>query len=180
MSRIGKQAVTIPSGVTVHYDSTTRLLTVKGSKGELSQTIHSLVAIEVSNTEIQFSVADPENKVQRALWGTMRANAANMVQGVSQGFTKKLELNGVGYRMELGKELVLHIGFSHPVTVIIPETIKLTLNKNVLEGESADKQALGDFFTTVHDMKPCEPYKQKGFQFPGRYYPKKEGKKGTK
>jgi len=180
MSRIGKQLVTIPSGVTVNYDSTTRLITVKGLKGELSEKIHPLVSVEVSSSDIQFLVANPENKVERALWGTMRANVANMVVGVTEGYKKTLELNGVGYRMELGKDLVLHLGFSHPVTVIIPDSIKLTLNKNILEGESIDKQAIGDFFTNVHNLKPCEPYKHKGFKFPGRFYPKKEGKKGTK
>jgi len=101
-----------------------------------------------------------------------------MVQGVATGYNKELELNGVGFRMELGKQLILYIGYSHPVNVDIPDDIKLTLEKNVLKGTSIDKQSLGNFFSYVHNLKPCDVYKQKGFKFPGRFYRKKVGKKG--
>jgi len=180
MSRIGKQKITIPSGVTITLNDETRIITVKGSKGELTQALHHLVSIVIDNNEVSFLVKNELDTQERALWGTTRALVANMVKGVTEGFKQSLELNGVGYRMELAKNLTLHIGFSHPVVVDIPEKIKLTLNKNVLEGESTDKQLIGDFFTTVHNLKPCEPYKHKGFKFPGRFYPKKEGKKGSK
>jgi large subunit ribosomal protein L6 len=104
-----------------------------------------------------------------------------MVIGVSTGFTKELELNGVGYKMELsGQTLTVYIGFSHPVKLDIHPAIKLSLNKNLLSGTSYDKQLLNNFFGNLHEMKPCDPYKHKGFKFPGRFYIKKVGKKGGK
>jgi len=180
MSRIGKQKITIPSGVTVDFNNQTRVCVVKGSRGELTEIIHPLVSLTIENNEITFGVKNEEEKTERALWGTIRANVANMVKGVTEGYKKSLELNGVGYKMELAKDLTLYLGFSHSVVVKIPSGVALTLNKNVLEGESSDKQLIGDFFTNIHNLKACEPYKHKGFKFPGRHYPKKEGKKGSK
>lgn len=177
MSRIGKSPVIIPSGVTISYDDSARVLSVKGQLGELVLTIHPLVSLEITEAEVKVLIEDPTNKLQRSLWGTTRALINNLVQGVTQGFKKELELNGVGYRMELGTELTLHIGFSHPVKVVIPSSIKLNLEKNLLTGTSPDKQALGNFFSYIHNLKPCDPYKHKGFKYPGRFYVKKVGKK---
>ena len=91
---------------------------------------------------------------------------------------KEVELNGVGFRMELAKDLTCFLGFSHPVVLPIPSQISLNLEKNVLKGKSIDKQLLGNFFSNLHNIKPCDVYKQKGFKFPGRFYRKKVGKKG--
>jgi large subunit ribosomal protein L6 len=178
MSRIGKKVITVPSNVAVKYEN--NILSAKGPKGELSMTVPAPIRLIQNANEITFEIADNSNKIANALWGTTRANANNMITGVSEGFSKTLELNGVGYKMELGSKLTLHIGFSHPVNVEIPKEIKLELTKNTLNGTSCDKQKIGDFFTTIHDMKPCDVYKHKGFKFPDRFYRKKVGKKGKK
>lgn len=177
MSRVGKKPIQLPNGVQATVNQQTHVLEVKGPLGTLTHTLPSFVNLQVEDAVIQISVNKENDKFQRAIWGTTRAIVANLVQGVSSGFSKEMELNGVGYRMELGNELTLHIGFSHPVKVVIPSLIKLNLQKNLLSGQSIDKQLLGDFFTSIHDMKPCDPYKQKGFKFPGRHYRKKVGKK---
>jgi large subunit ribosomal protein L6 len=177
MSRIGKKPITLPSGVTLDFDRANNLVTVSGPLGKLSQKIQPFIGIEIENGEVIVSVKEENTKYQRAIWGTTRAVVQNLVQGVSTGFTKEVELNGVGYKMELGNQLVLYIGFSHPVKIDIPTSIKLSLNKNLLSGQSIDKHLLGDFFMSLHNMKPCDVYKQKGFKFPGKVYRKKVGKK---
>ncbi len=178
MSRIGKKIITVPSSVQVTFKDD--VLSAKGPKGELSMKVLPIIKFNQEGNEITFSVDDEKSKTSRALWGTTRANANNIITGVGEGFSKTLELNGVGYKMELGSKLTLHIGFSHPVVVDIPSVIKLELNKNTLSGTSCDKQQIGDFFTNIHDMKPCDVYKHKGFKFPDRFYRKKVGKKGKK
>lgn len=177
MSRIGKKSIQLPAGVTVTLDPESSVVTVNGPKGQLTMPVRNFVSIHVEDGIVRVGVHDEHDRFQRAVWGTTQSLLHNCVHGVSQGFKKELELNGVGYKMELGSQLILHIGFSHPVKVDIPAIIKLSLNKNVLTGESIDKHALGDFFTTLHNMKPCDVYKHKGFRFPGRVYRKKVGKK---
>jgi large subunit ribosomal protein L6 len=178
MSRIGKKVIVLPSGVTFNYDNSTNLVSVKGSLGELSKKFITQVGFNIENGEVVVTIKDESDDFQKAMWGTARSIVNNMVEGVSKGFTKEIELNGVGYRMELANELTLYIGFSHPVKVQIPSGIKLTLNKNLLSGTSADKELLGDFFSKIFNMKPCDVYKHKGFKFPGKFYKKKVGKKG--
>ena len=178
MSRVGKKPIPLNSKVKAVLDSKTKVLNISGPLGELSMVIPTNINLDITESEVLVTVDNPKQKSQKALWGTIRAIINNMVQGVLEGFTKEVELNGVGYRMELGKELMLHIGYSHPVIVQIPSSIKLTLKKNLLSGTSIDKQALGNFFSYIHNLKPCDPYKHKGFKFPGRFYIKKEGKKG--
>jgi large subunit ribosomal protein L6 len=175
MSRIGKKIINVPAGVTVSLNG--QEVTVKGPKGELKTVIHSCIKANLNGSEVTFEIINEKFKNAPAQWGTARANVNNLVVGVSEGFTRTLELNGVGYKMELGAKLTLFIGFSHQVIVEIPTGIKLELNKNVLTGTSADKHLLGDFMTKVHDMKPCEVYKHKGFKFPERFYRKKVAKK---
>ena len=176
MSRIGKMIIDLPENVDVTVENT--LVKVKGPKGELSQELLNFVSVTQKDKQLNIAVTKEENKFQRAMWGTSRALINNLVVGVSEGYTKKLELNGVGFRMAVqGKQLVLNIGYSHPVTIDIPEEITLKVEKNELIGESIDKQLLGDFFTRIHNLKPADPYKHKGFKFPGRFYRKKVGKK---
>jgi large subunit ribosomal protein L6 len=175
MSRIGKKIISLPTTVNVTIDG--QNITVKGPKGELSTQIHSCIKAILTGSELTFEIVDPSFKNAQAQWGTARANVNNLVVGVTDGFTRTLELNGVGYKMELGAKLTLYIGFSHSVIVEIPSIIKLELNKNVLTGTSIDKQVLGDFMTRIHDKKPCEVYKHKGFKFPERFYRKKAAKK---
>jgi large subunit ribosomal protein L6 len=178
MSRVGKQPITIPSGVNVNFDTNTRNFDVSGPLGKLSFVVSKLVSLNIEPSLLTLSVENPEDKFDKAIWGTTRAIIQNLVEGVTVGFSKQVELNGVGYRMELASDLTLFIGFSHPVKVQIPKEISLTLEKNVLKGKSLDKQLIGNFFSTIHNMKPCDVYKQKGFKFPDRFYPKKIGKKG--
>ncbi len=177
MSRVGKLPVIIPQGVQVNYDEVTRIFVAKGKLGEDSCKIHELVKLDIKPEEIIVSVKNPENKVERSLWGTTRSILNNLVIGVSQGFSKQLELNGVGYKMELRDKLILNLGFSHPVEISVPAEINIKVEKNLLSGTSYSKQAIGDFFTYIHDLRPCEPYKHKGFKFSDRYYIKKEIKK---
>lgn len=178
MSRIGKLPIVFDSTkVKVNYSLKTRELKVEGPLGSNSLKIHPLVNLDIKDTEIQVSVKNPNNKVERSLWGTTRSIINNLVQGVTTGFNKQLDLSGVGFRMELKDKLILFVGFSHPVEFEIPNGVKLQLEKNTLKGTSIDKQLLSDFFASVHDTKPCDPYKQKGFKFPDRYYIKKEVKK---
>lgn len=180
MSRIGKKIMEIPNGVTVEFNKDTGETKVKGPLGELSETLLPYVDLKIKDNVATVTVEKETEKTQRAMWGTSRALIANMVEGVTQGFKKELELNGVGFKMELGKDLILYVGFSHPITISIPDSIKLQLDKNVLTGESIDKQLIGDFFMKIHNIKSCDPYKQKGFKIPGRYYQKKVGKKAAK
>lgn len=178
MSRVGKNPVILTSGVTASFDETNRNLKVKGSLGELDFKISKFVNVEITPSEILVTINNPQEKMEKALWGTVRAIIQNMVTGVSTGFEKEVELNGVGFRMELANNLTCYLGFSHPVVLDIPSQISLNLEKNVLKGKSIDKQLLGNFFSNLHNMKPCDVYKQKGFKFPGRFYRKKVGKKG--
>ncbi len=179
MSRVGKKLIPIDKNVTVKVDD--NQVVVTGANGSLSAKLLDFVKVEQIENDIQVSVAKPNDKFQKANWGTARAIIANMVTGVSTGFTKELELNGVGYKMELsGQTLTVYIGFSHPVKLDVNPAIKLSVTKNVLSGSSYDKQLLNNFFGNLHEMKPCDPYKHKGFKFPGRFYIKKVGKKGGK
>lgn len=178
MSRVGKQPVIIPTGVSIKFDNKTSIFEVTGPLGSLNFQVSKVVSLDIKENSIDILVKNPDDKFDRAIWGTTRAIIQNLVEGVTKAFTKELELNGVGYRMELASDLVLYIGFSHPVKISIPKNISLSLEKNLLKGKSLDKQLLGNFFSTIHNMKPCDVYKQKGFKFPGRFYPKKIGKKG--
>jgi large subunit ribosomal protein L6 len=180
MSRIGKAPILIPQGTQVSIDTATNTVTVTGKLGSLTESFPGIVSLSQADNQITVSVPDASDKFQRSMWGTARAIINNMVTGVTEGFSKQVELSGVGFRMELGSELTLHIGLSHPLKITIPQEIQLKLEKNVLSGTSASKQVLGNFFSYVHNLKPADAYKHKGFKFPGRFYIKKEGKRGAK
>jgi large subunit ribosomal protein L6 len=178
MSRIGKKIIEVPANVTVEYNQTLKQVTAKGPLGVLNLVIPNFLDLKQEGNIISILVENENDKKQRSSWGTFRSLISNLIIGVSAGYTKEMELNGVGFKMELaGQNLTLYIGFSHPVKIEAPKTIKLALNKNVISGESIDKQALGDFFMKVHNMKACDVYKQKGFKLPNRFYRKKVGKK---
>jgi len=178
MSRIGKKVINLPSGVNFDFQKENRKIIVKGALGELETNVTRFVGFKVQDGVLEVTIENSEDKLQRAIWGTTRSILANMVEGVTNGFTKEIELNGVGFKMELGSELVLYLGFSHLVTIAIPAEIKLTLNKNLLSGTCNDKQLIGNFFANLYKLKPCDVYKHKGFKFPGKFYRKKVGKKG--
>ena len=181
MSRIGKKIMNIPAGVEVTIDAGTNTVKVTGKLGVLSETLLPFVTILKEGEQITLEIQKENDKFQRSIWGTSRALLENMLVGVSEGYKKELELNGVGFKMDLiSTDLKLAIGFSHPVIVPIPKEVKVVLDKNLLTATSFNKQVLGHFVQYVHDLKPCDPYKHKGFKYPGKFYPKKVGKKMSK
>ncbi len=181
MSRIGKKPIEIPAGVEVKLEA--NVITVKGAKGTLTTTFNSDIAVNVEGNVI--NVTRPtDNKEHRSLHGLTRTLIANMVEGVTKGFTKELEVNGVGYRVaKQGKDLVMNLGFSHQVIMAEPEGVTVEVpspNKIVISG--ADKQKVGQFAADVRAKRPPEPYKGKGIKYAGEYIRRKEGKaaKGAK
>ncbi|KGT38882.1 MAG: 50S ribosomal protein L6 [Weizmannia coagulans] len=177
MSRIGKKPVEIPSGVTVTINGDT--VTVKGPKGELTRSFNPDINIAVEDNIIHVT-RPSDSKNHRALHGTTRALLANMVEGVSKGFEKSLELVGVGYRAQKqGKKLVLNVGYSHPVEFEPEEGLEVEVPSNtkiVVKGVS--KERVGAFAANIRDVRPPEPYKGKGIRYEGEYVRRKEGKTG--
>lgn len=177
MSRIGKMPVALPKGVTVSIKGTT--VEVKGPKGTLTQTFHEDMSIQQADGNIV--VATPEDPAFNAMHGLTRALLNNMVKGVTDGFTKILEIEGVGYRGELqGRNLVLALGFSHAVPVEAPTGINFTVDKSqrVITIEGADKQSVGQVAANIRKLRPPEPYKGKGIRYQGEKVRRKAGKAG--
>jgi large subunit ribosomal protein L6 len=175
MSRIGKKPVVIPSGVTAELKD--HHLKIKGPKGELSLDVHPKVNVEKSESEILVSVKHENNKQERALWGLTRALINNMVTGVTTGYTKVLEINGVGYKASIaGKNLVLNLGYSHPIEMAIPAGLEAKVEKNVITITGVDKQAVGQFAAVVREQRPPEPYKGKGIKYSDEIIRRKAGK----
>ena len=177
MSRVGKQPISIPEGVTAKVTDT--VIEIKGQKGSLSHDFGYDVLVETKDKEILVSKKSRTQQAQ-ALWGTTRSIIANMIEGVTEGFKKELELHGVGFKMALqGKKLVLNLGFSHPIEAEIPEGLNVSIEKNVLTVEGIDKQQVGQFAAVVRSYRKVEPYKGKGFRYVGEQYIKKEGKRAV-
>jgi large subunit ribosomal protein L6 len=178
MSRIGKQPIGIPSGVTVNVANGE--IQVKGPKGTLSSAVPGGIAAKVEGDEL-ILVRPDDKKESRAMHGLARALANNMVVGVSTGFSKRLEIEGVGYRADVkGKVLNLLLGFSHPVTMPIPEGLTVKVEANTkLSIEGADKQSVGQFAANVRSLRPPEPYKGKGVRYDDEHIRRKVGKAGA-
>lgn len=177
MSRLAKKPIAIPSKVTV--DTTGGVLTVKGAKETLSREIHSAVTIEVTPEGVVVAPAS-DSRLSRALTGTYAAHVRAMVSGVETPWKKVLQLNGVGYKVELrGNELVLNVGFSHPVSLTVPEGLTVTVVKNTITIEGADKQRVGQFAAEVRDVKRPEPYLGKGIKYEDEVIRRKQGKKAA-
>lgn len=178
MSRIGKQPIPLPDGVTV--DESDGEVRVKGPKGTLSARMPERISIEVSDGEVRLTRPD-DRKVSRAYHGLARALTANMVTGVTQGFAKELEIQGVGYRAQAkGKSLILNLGFSHPSNMPVPEGLSVSVDGNTkIRIEGADKQLVGQFAADVRSLRPPEPYKGKGIRYAGEYVRRKVGKTGA-
>ena len=182
MSRIGKLPIAIPDGVTVSFKD--HVLTVKGPSGELTQSFPLQVSIDVQESEkaMVVSVANPKKKQQSAYWGMARSIAENMVIGVTEGFKKELEINGVGYRAEMsGSKIVLHLGYSHPIELELPKGVDVEVQKNTINVSGIDKQAVGEFAATIRKQRKPEPYKGKGIKYIDEHVRRKAGKqlKGT-
>lgn len=177
MSRIGRMPIAVPAGVDVKIDGNT--VTVKGPKGTLTRTVNSSITVALDNGVITVTRPD-DSKENRSLHGLNRTLIANMVKGVSEGFTKELEINGIGYRAaKQGKDLVLNIGYSHNVTVTEVDGITIDVpspNKIVISGP--DKQKVGQFASEVRGKRPPEPYKGKGIKYVDEVIRRKEGKAG--
>ena len=177
MSRIGRKPIVIPAGVEVKIDG--QNVTVKGPKGTLDSTIHPLMTAKVENGEVVVTRPNDE-KEARSLHGLTRTLINNMVEGVTNGYQKQLEIQGVGYRAsKQGKTLVMNLGFSHPVE--IPEVDGITIDvpdANHININGIDKQRVGQFAAEVREKRPPEPYKGKGIRYVGEYVIHKEGKAG--
>ena len=179
MSRIGLQPVIVPKGVTVTVNG--NILHVKGSKGELTQSFEPLVSIVVNDSEVQVSRAN-ESKQAKSMHGLYRSLLNNMVAGASQGFTKLLVINGVGYRAEVnGKILILNLGYSNPIEYEIPDGIQLNVEGNTKVSVSGiDKALVGQVAAEIRKLRPPEPYKGKGIRYDNENVRRKVGKSGVK
>ncbi len=176
MSRIAKQPVEMPSGVSLSIDGQT--IKAKGPKGEMSITVHDDVVFEQNDNVLQFKPAN-DNKNAMAMTGTMRSLVSNVVKGVAEGFQKKLQLVGVGYRCQLkGKTLSLSLGFSHPVEYAIPEGITIEVpSQTEIVVSGCDKQRVGQVAAEIRAYRPPEPYKGKGVKYADEQIIRKEAKK---
>ena len=176
MSRIGKRAVAIPSGVTANIDNGT--LNVKGPKGTLSLGLSDLIDYKVEADEIQVKPAN-DSKQARSFWGMQRTLVSNLVEGVTDGFSKTLQITGVGYRAQAqGKKLKLQLGYSHDVDLDVPEGLDVkTPDQTTIEVSGIDKQKVGQFAAEIRRWRKPEPYKGKGIKYAGEYVFRKEGKK---
>ncbi len=176
MSRVGNSAITIPPDVTLSQQD--GQVIVKGKNGELSAHLHSEVELSVTDNVATLK-PKRKTKLSQSLWGTMRASINNMVVGVNSGFSRKLEISGVGYRASMqGNKIVLNLGFSHPVEMDVPTGLKAVVENNtsiIITG--ADKQLLGQFASEIRSKRPPEPFKGKGVKYAEEQIVRKEGKK---
>lgn len=178
MSRIGKQPVGIPDKVEVKLNGNT--VDVKGPKGQLSYTFHKEVKVEKADKSLTVSPAN-ESNTARALWGMSRTLLGNMVTGVTTGFVKSLEFNGVGYKAAVsGSKLTLNLGYSHPIDYNLPKGIEAKVNKNVIEFHGCDKELVGFVAAQVRSFREPEPYKGKGLKYTDETIIRKAGKTGAK
>ncbi len=178
MSRVGKQIISLPSGVTASINGS--IFSVKGPKGELTRDFKTdLITIKLEDNNISF-VLNEETLESRAMWGTVASHVKNMVNGVVEGFTKKLVLEGVGFKSEVkGNSLDLALGFSHPVKMAIPDGLTVTAEKNNITINGMDKELVGSFAAKVRSQKKPEPYKGKGFRYDTEVIRRKQGKKSA-
>ncbi|MEK7636999.1 MAG: 50S ribosomal protein L6 [Patescibacteria group bacterium] len=175
MSRIGKLPILVPDGVTVNVDGQT--VNVTGPKGTLTMTVHRRVSLHLTERQLTVSVVDAEAQSDRALWGLTRMLVANMITGVTAGYQKQLEINGVGFKAQVsGQNLILNLGFSHPVNFPIPAGITITVEKNVATIGGIDKQLVGETAATIRRLKKPEPYKGKGIKYLDEVIRRKAGK----
>lgn len=179
MSRVGKKPVTIPKGVSVSFKD--GLLKVKGPKGELAETIHPNIGVEVKDSEVLFTRGNDE-KLNRSLHGLSRALVQNMVDGVTAGYKKTLDIIGVGYRAEMkGKNLFLTLGYSHPIYFLPPDGVAIqTPTQTQITIEGIDKQLVGQIASKIRSFRKPEPYKGKGVKYDNEFIRRKAGKTAGK
>jgi len=176
MSRVGKQPITIPAGVELSLTDSS--VTVKGAKGELTSPLFPGITAAQEGNDLTLSCSNLGNKKTKSFYGLVRALIANNVTGVTTGFSKALELRGVGYRAQAqGKKLNLSLGFSHPVVYELPEGVDVKVEQSIITLSGIDKQQVGQCAAEIRAYRPPEPYKGKGVRYVGEYVAMKEGKK---
>lgn len=179
MSRIGKKSIAIPAGVSLTLAN--GIVTAKGPKGMVMRVIPPRVTVAIAEGVARVSVLHEEDKKERSLWGTYASHIQNIVTGVSVGFRKQLEINGVGYRVAMqGKDLKFDVGYSHPVVFTVPEGVVASAEKNVITVESADKELLGRVAAEIRNIRKPEPYKGKGIKYADEVIRRKAGKTAAK
>lgn len=176
MSKIGKQPIVIPGNVTVNVSG--QKVSAKGPKGELNLIADKAVKIDFSDSKITLSIATP-SKENKSIWGTTRMLISNIVKGVSEGFEKKLEIQGIGFKAAVqGKDkIVLNVGFTHPVELQAPQGVEFVIEKNIITISGMDKQKVGQIAAEIRAVKPPEPYLGKGIRYVGEVVKRKAGKK---
>ncbi len=175
MSRIGKKPIDILDGVEVKVNN--QELTIKGKLGQLTVNVHQDVAISQEDKQLVLTIKDIEDKKSRALWGLSRTLVNNAILGVTEGYSKELEINGVGFKAAVqGKKLVLNVGFSHPVEYAFPDDIKIEAEKNNIKISGIDKQKVGQIAAEIRAVKKPEPYKGKGIKYIDEHIRRKAGK----
>lgn len=179
MSRLGKLPVKLPNGAQAKVEND--FIVVKGVKGELKQKLHDLVKVDISDKEIKVSVKSNQDKKSKEQWGLYRSLVNNMVAGVTEGFEKKLEINGVGYRATVsGNKLILNVGFSHPVEYALPKDIDAQVADNIITIKGMDKQLVGEVAAQIRKIRKPEPYKGKGIKYVDEVIRRKVGKAAVK
>ena len=185
MSRIGKLPISIPAGVTITVSDDNKV-TVKGPKGEMSQVVDPSIKVNIADAEVTFEIVEEndtvETKQKQAFHGLYRSLINNMVVGVTNGYEKKLEVNGVGYRAaKQGKKLTLNLGYSHPVEMEDPEGVETVVEgQNVIFVKGIDKEKIGQYAAEIRDKRRPEPYKGKGIKYADEHIRRKVGKTGKK
>lgn len=177
MSRIGKKIINIPAGTKV--DVKDNVVTATGKLGTLSYTVPADIAINIDNGVMTLSIDEAKKKQLNAIHGTTRANVFNIIEGVTNGFNKNLEINGLGYRASVaGNKLTLEVGFSHPVVMDVPAgvTVAADPKSNLIEIKGSDKFVIGDFAAKIRRIRPPEPYKGSGIKYQGEHIARKAGK----
>lgn len=175
MSRIGKKITKIPEGVTAAVNN--GVLTVQGPKGKLERILHASISIFIEDGAARVEVKNPEEKKERALWGTFSSHLANMVIGVTEGYKKELEINGVGFRVAMkGTDINIEAGYSHPVLYNVPQGIVASVEKNKMTIEGFDKELVGRVASEIRKIKKPEPYKGKGIKYVDEVIRRKAGK----
>ncbi len=176
MSKIGKKPIQIPKGVDVKIDG--GLILVKGPKGELKMTLNDAVSVSVKEDNVYVNLKDNQDKFE--VWGLTRALIANMIKGVTNSFEKNLEFEGVGYKANVkGTELELNLGYSHPISVKIPDGVSVKVEKNIIKIEGMDKELIGHFAAEIKSKRLPEPYKGSGIKYVGEVIRRKAGKKAA-
>ncbi|MDP3901129.1 MAG: 50S ribosomal protein L6 [bacterium] len=179
MSRVGSKPIEIPAGVEVQIKENG--VAVKGPKGELERKLHDEVRVRQEDGKLIFEVSENPTKTERSLWGLERSLVANLLEGVTNGFERRLQIEGVGYRavVEDGGDLVMQLGFSHPVKLTPPDGVQVAVEKSTVVVSGIDKQKVTGFAAEIRRVKPPEPYKGKGIRYEGEIVRRKLGKRAA-